>query len=163
MSLRSSFGIDDDAVKDGVWVEGARTDDDRPMEFLITFMSATANPAYEKITTALMKPYRRMGASIPDETVRQVAMKAFVRVVLKGWRNVVVDKGGEDLEYSQEKADWLMKELPMLYDFLATQAADQSLFKNVVTDEGNEDAAKNSNQPSSTNLNSGIPTAPKAS
>lgn len=154
MSLRKSFGVDKSVVEGGIWVEAAQTEDGKPMEFLVTFMSAAANPNYDKCITALTKS--RRGRSIPDEVMRAVAMRAFAKTILKDWRNVVVETGGEPLVHTEDKAIWLMKELPTLYEYLLSQASDESLFRGS-SDEGNEAAAKNSESFFGTNSNSEAP------
>ena len=85
-------------------------------------------------------------------------MRAFVRTILKGWDNVIVEDGGAPLEFNEVNAVSLLTQLPELYEMLLENASDAALFKEATSDD-NEELAKNSQGSFNTNLT--FPTAAK--
>lgn len=162
MALKKKYGTDASKIKQGVpYIIDEYEKDGEVVQATVTlsFMSAASNKAFEKEITRLSKPYRRQLASgnMDVELNRRITIKAFVKTIVKGWDNVVVEEGQDPLPYTPENVEAVMVELPELYDDMLQFASDRSNFGIGEEDpEGAKDAAGNS--PNGSGSSSNFPT-----
>jgi len=136
MALTDSFK----QTKDTYWVVVDVDEDGKEMKFELAYLSGT-NKKLARLTAEMQKPYRRLidAGKMPEKLADELAMKVFVKGVLVGWENVIVKTGQLPLEYNEDNAMMLFKELPELLQLLMLQSTNFENFKNTE----NEGAAKN--------------------
>ncbi len=125
MGLRSQFGTDRKAEREGKWfeIEAAKNKDGTVPGFKMARMSAN-NPAYQ---AAMERLYKEHGFSIENdtlgnETARPIILKVFADTVLLDWRNVQPNDDGVNQPFTQENVIALMDDMPDLYEVLAKEA-----------------------------------------
>jgi hypothetical protein len=93
--------------------------------------------AFQKVRAEVTKPYRKLIAAnaLSAEKDREIAVRAFVKMCLRNWRNVM--DGSDVVPFNEDNAIKYLLELPKLYVWLASAAADDTTFKDA------EDAIKN--------------------
>lgn len=139
--LHKQFKTNSTKEVEGVRIEfpEAQNDNGTIPTFIISRMGK-ANPVYSKALEAVTRPYRRQVelGTMKNEVAENLFKKVFVDTVLKGWENVQ-DESGEALEFTEENALNLIKELPDVYERLQVEAGLASNFR----DETLSNEAKN--------------------
>jgi hypothetical protein len=135
MSIFNQFETNQDAEKEGVWVEYGENDDGSVPAFKISRMSKS-NKKYSKALERATRPHRRAIEleTMKDDTAERVFLEVFVDTVLLDWKNIKTRKG-EEMVFSKKSALDLMKSLPELYDDLQDKAKKASLFRQDVLEE----------------------------
>lgn len=132
-----------DSIKEteGVEIEfpEAQNDDGSVPTFLISRMGKS-NRAYSKALEAATRPYRRQVelGTMKNEVAEALFLNVFCDTVLKGWRNVM-DEKGKAIGFSKDTAVELMTALPDVYERLQEEAKLAANFRESVLD----DEAKN--------------------
>lgn len=136
-----AFGTNSAVVNSGVWVElpEAENEDGSVPSFLVARL-AKGNKRYEAVQARLFKPHQRkidLG-TMPAEQYSDLVLDVFVESILLDWAHVK-DENDVSLHYSKEKAKELMKAMPDLYNYLASESSNIANFQKEVM----EDNAKN--------------------
>jgi len=122
LDLFELFNTNRESEEDGVWVElNAKTG------FKIRAFNAKA---VSDLREKLMKPYQTMvraGLSIPDEKNEEIGLKVISGAVLADWKGVTVDE--QDVIFSSDAAYTLLKKLPKLANFIASNAMESQNFR----------------------------------
>ncbi len=132
LDLFELFSTNRESEEDGVWVNlNAKTG------FKIRAFNAKA---VSDLREKLMKPFQTMvraGLSIPDDKNEEIGLKVISGAVLAAWKGVTVD--GQDVPFSSDAAYTLLKKLPKLANFIASNAMESQNFR----EEQKEDNAGN--------------------
>ena len=74
--------------------------------------------------SAIVKPYKRQydNGTLDPEMADTLLRDVFIKSVLLDWENVT-DKEGKPLEFNENNAQWLLRELPDLYAALQEESA----------------------------------------
>jgi len=110
-------------------------------EGLILRICRLGNPKYESYVRKIGKPMRhQLRSGDPDPAqAKDIVIKACARHVLVGWENMQEpDENGElqDVQYSIQKAEQLLRDIPDFYRLVLELGNDASLFRDG-NDEGN--------------------------
>lgn len=134
-NLYTAFKTDETLEKDGIVIQYGENSKGQPIEFRIA-RAGGANARYSKVLEFKIKPHRRMiqNGNMPEETAMKAVRETFVETVLLGWSGVE-GPDGKAIEYSQENALKLFKDLPDLFRDIKEQAENGSLFRAEILDE----------------------------
>lgn len=119
MDIKKTFGVDKTKEVEGVW-RNLGSD----MQVLV---ARKGNPTYQKILTRLMRPYRSMSRSIPDDLAEDILIESMVQGLLLGWNGLTED--GVEVPYSREAAKRLLKEYPEFRQAIDQLCSDLENFK----------------------------------
>jgi hypothetical protein len=135
MSIFNQFETNQDAERDGVWVEYGDNDDGTVPAFKIARMSKS-NKKYSKALDRATRPHRRAIEleTLKEDTADRVFLEVFVDTVLLDWKNIK-SRSGEEMAFNKKSAFELMKQLPELYDDLQDKAKKAALFRQEVLEE----------------------------
>jgi hypothetical protein len=125
MNIFEMFKTDERRETNGRWVDYG----DKSGRFLVAHIKQR-DSAYSKLLRAKLKPYRRQiqAETMDESTLRDIMVDVFAEKGLLGWEGVH-DAEGQEIPYSADKAKWLLRELPVLYDDLFEVAGDFSNFR----------------------------------
>ena len=141
MSLYKQFKTNAEKESEGVEIEfnEAANDDGSVPTFTISRMGKS-NKRYTKALEAATRPYRRQIelGTMKNEVAEEIFLNVFVDTVLKGWKNVRDEKGGE-LPFGKQSAVKLFQDLPEVYERLQEEAKQSANFRDLAL----EDEAKN--------------------
>lgn len=122
LDLFELFSTNRESEEEGVWVElNAKT------AFKVRAFNAKA---VGDLRDKLMKPYQtlvRANIPIPDEKNEEIGLKVISGAVLVDWRGVVI--AGEEVPFSIDAAYDLLKKLPKLANFIASNAMETANFR----------------------------------
>lgn len=122
LDLFELFNTNRESEEDGVWVDlNAKTG------FKIRAFNAKA---VSDLREKLMKPYQTMvraGLSIPDEKNEEIGLKVISGAVLADWKGVTID--GVEIAFTSDAAFTLLKKLPKLANFIASNAMESQNFR----------------------------------
>lgn len=152
MSLYSNFGTDPKLEQQGLRVEYATENPERPIVFILA-RAGGANKEFSRVLEQLLRPHRQaLRAKVVskelEKAVELIYMQVFARTVVKGWENVD-DENGKSLPFTPDNALKVMTDLPQLYAALKSEAEDWTNYKLKEL----EDDAGNSGQSSVTSGN----------
>lgn len=120
MDIKKTFGVDKTKETEGVWKKlGGEAE---------VLVARKGNPHYSKILQRLMKPYRQMIRTMPDDLAEDIMIDAMIQGILLGWKGIKED--GKDIEYNKSNAKRLLKEYPEFrsaIDQLSTELEDFKL------------------------------------
>lgn len=122
IDLYDLFNTNRESEEDGVWVSL-----NEKTGFKIR---AAGAKVVSDLREKLMKPFQtilRAGLEIPPEKNEEIGLKVVSHAILSDWRGVVIK--GEEVPYSPEAAYTLLKELPKLSGFIASNAMESSNFR----------------------------------
>ena len=117
-TLFDTFKTSADLEKNGVWLE---------VQPGVRFLCARAgglNKKYQRVFSAIVKPYKRQydNGTLDPEMADTLLRDVFIKSVLLDWEGVT-DKEGQPLEFNENNAQWLLRELPDLYAALQEESA----------------------------------------
>jgi hypothetical protein len=120
MDIKKSFGLDADAANHGKWFDledGGRVK-----------VAKFNNPLHRAEITRLQKPHLATLRSGVDTTdlVNDITVKAMARHILVGWDGLTLD--GENIDYSPEKAEELLKSFPEFREAVAAISIDRRAY-----------------------------------
>jgi len=129
MSIFNQFETDQDAEKDGIWIEYGENEDGTIPAFKVSRMSKN-NKRYSKALDRATRPHRRAIEleTLKDDTAERVFMEVFVDTILMDWKNIQTKQGSE-IALTKEKALEIFNALPELYEDLQNNARKASLFR----------------------------------
>ena len=129
LNLFAEFATDTNAEETGVWVPYAET------EFLIAMMG---NRKYREKFVKLYKPHERLiktNSAAAEAKSNEILAEVMASTILLGWKGkLIVEKGGDPVEYSPEAAKKVLM-LPKFREIISEFAEDFSLFKAVKDEE----------------------------
>jgi hypothetical protein len=130
----STLVSDKEKTTSGVWCEFCEG-----LDFKIARMN---NPEFRKYVSNLSRgsnrnSLRRIQRGDTEATL-ELTLKAMAKHILVGWRGLEDDEGNE-IPYSSQKAEEILKDSQEVYEFVELNAMDAELFKK----EDDENAAKN--------------------
>jgi hypothetical protein len=134
VGLFNDFETSKDAEKQGVWVDYG---DYR----LRIARSGGRNQGYIQALAKATKPHRRaiIAGHIKEAQMRAIMVPVYAKYVLVGWEGVAT-REGDPIDYSVEKAQELLTELPDFFEEVQSRSSDISLFQDA---DGTEVAAGN--------------------
>lgn len=104
LDLFAEFATDETAEHDGVWMNF------KSFEFLI---ARSGNREYSKLLTKLVNKNQRIldgKDRVADEKSDDIMCEVISKTILRGWKGeIVVEKGGKPVPYSQENAAKALK------------------------------------------------------
>jgi len=135
MSIFNQFETDQDAEKDGIWIEYGENEDGTIPAFKVSRMSKN-NKRYSKALDRATRPHRRAIEleTLKDDTAERVFMEVFVDTILMDWKNIQTKQGSE-IALTKEKALEIFNALPELYEDLQNNARKASLFRQEALEE----------------------------
>lgn len=142
MSLFSQFKTNSSKEAEGFWFEDTGVvNADKTVPGFLLARASRGNPKFAKATEAVSKKFKRQLENdlLSNDAALQINKALFLDTVLLGWRNVQPADDGVELPFTRENADWLIAELPDLYDLLEAAARKASNFRDAEV----EDDAKN--------------------
>jgi hypothetical protein len=123
MRVNAAFRMDSQAEVEGVWITiGA----DAALK-----IARAGNPEHRVALDDLRAPYRALvlaGVDPPEDAVERIAIQAMARTILRDWRGLADDDGGE-IAYSAAAAERLLTELPEFRDLVSALSADMARFR----------------------------------
>ncbi len=118
----SKFKTNEDKETEGVWIDFG--------EGLRLLIARSGNVKYRRTLARLTKPHQHAFKSktIEASVVEDITLKAVAKHILLGWENLQ-DDDGKDIEYSQSKAEELLREAPDFFEQVLEIAQDRSLYQ----------------------------------
>lgn len=132
LDLFDTFSTNKESEEAGTWVDlSPKTG------FKIRAFNAKA---VSDLREKLMKPFQtivRAGLEIPQDKNEEIGLKVISGAVLADWKGIVVE--GNEIAFSPDAAYTLLKKLPKLANFIASNAMESANFR----EEQKEDNAGN--------------------
>jgi hypothetical protein len=130
MSLNKLFKTDSDKQREGIWLEISENANGTICRMKIRPMGAS-NKEFVTKATSIRKKYSHRLKSMGNEKQNELAMEAFIGTVLIDWENVEdyrikVAEGQKAplMEFNEENAKFLLKDLPQLYELISAESTD---------------------------------------
>jgi hypothetical protein len=142
MDLRQSFGTNQQAEKEGVWIPLSET--------TAILVARATNPEFKKVLRRLMAPHKIAVRqdTLGEDVAEPLFIQAMAKAVLLDWRELALD--GEAIAYSEANARRLLTELPDFRNFVWETASDAATFR-----EAEMEAAEGNSEPTPHGASSG--------
>lgn len=118
----------------GIWVSF-----DGETQFLIGSLNSRR---YKKAYGRRIEDIRRAKRNIEADAIDEIINDAYAEAILLGWKNV--QENGTAVEYSVEKAKWIMANCPNVREFILATATNNENFRLAAVQEVKANAGESS-------------------
>ena len=137
MSLKTTFGTNQKAEREGAWIEICSNADGSIARIKIA-RAGRRNKAYTKAMEKETRPYRAILNDLDTKTDDKITNTVLVSAIILDWEHMQVDEG-TDLPFTKENALQVLTQFPDLADLINRKAWEAETFRA----EQLEDEAKN--------------------
>ena len=123
MSMKSLFGTNEDAEKEGVWIDYG--------EIRIKVARAGGrNIKYQKVLEAQSKPHKRalQTDSMPEDQARAMLYRVYAKTVVVDWEGVK-DDAGKKLPFNEKNVLAMFEQYPDFFVEVKNMADGVALFR----------------------------------